>query len=486
MANDHNIKNFTAYDIEKYHKGLLSSKERHELEKAALDDPFLADALEGYAMQQINLEADFAGLKRRLEAKTEGAKVIPLAASKKRLPWLRIAAMLILIAGAGLLSYQLLNNKSQNKVAVNKQPATEKAKVTDSALKDQSSQISTTFSDTTSDKSNANLFTNSGTKTAEENNKVIPQIADKDNKTKFDSIKSDIALQTNPVAKTIEKTEEFKTNNELPLPKNEITSSKLGALSNDDKSSKEVTAKNLLNKDGDGVSDKPEDYAKQKKAAIAPEANRRAEGEGFIQEKALYKSPNIFRGKVTDANGNAMPFANVTNTSDNVGTYSDAKGNFTLISGDSVMNVQVKSLGFENNTVFLMHNIAENRIVMQEDRSITANVLDSSKRSYSWRSRNTAMTFEEPEPADGWPAYNSYLANNVNIPDNLEKQKKISGDAVEVSFEVNKLGEPVNIKIEKSLCEKCDKEAIRLIREGPKWKRKAKKGRKTVIIPFSQ
>ena len=49
MANDNNIKKFTASDIEKYHKGQLSAKERHDLEKAALDDPFLADALEGYS-----------------------------------------------------------------------------------------------------------------------------------------------------------------------------------------------------------------------------------------------------------------------------------------------------------------------------------------------------------------------------------------------------------------------------------------------------
>jgi TonB family protein len=58
---------------------------------------------------------------------------------------------------------------------------------------------------------------------------------------------------------------------------------------------------------------------------------------------------------------------------------------------------------------------------------------------------------------------------------------------VEVSFEVNKLGDPINIRIEKSLCDKCDKEAIRLIKEGPKWKRKAKKGKRTTVtVPFTR
>ena len=83
MANNNNITNFTAADIEKYHKGLLSSKERHDLEKAALDDPFLADALEGYVVAGGNASADIAELQQRLAAKVEGAKVIPMNAAPK-------------------------------------------------------------------------------------------------------------------------------------------------------------------------------------------------------------------------------------------------------------------------------------------------------------------------------------------------------------------------------------------------------------------
>ena len=41
---------FTAGDIERYHSGKMSPEERHALEKAALDDPFLAGAkLEEFA-----------------------------------------------------------------------------------------------------------------------------------------------------------------------------------------------------------------------------------------------------------------------------------------------------------------------------------------------------------------------------------------------------------------------------------------------------
>jgi hypothetical protein len=106
------------------------------------------------------------------------------------------------------------------------------------------------------------------------------------------------------------------------------------------------------------------------------------------------------------------------------------------------------------------------------------------KVNYEKRRYGNMKLEGEPEPEDGWDNYDSYLSNNLNIPDEAMRGKPNSGGSVEVSFEVNKFGEPVKFVIEKSLCDKCDQEAIRLIKEGPKWKRKAKKGRTTVTISF--
>ena len=94
------------------------------------------------------------------------------------------------------------------------------------------------------------------------------------------------------------------------------------------------------------------------------------------------------------------------------------------------------------------------------------------------------MVLEEPEPADGWNNYDLYLANNLKVPENFEEKETGSHGEVELSFEVDKNGEPFNITVKKSLCDVCDKEAIRLVKEGPKWKRKAKKGKATVKISF--
>jgi len=51
------------------------------------------------------------------------------------------------------------------------------------------------------------------------------------------------------------------------------------------------------------------------------------------------------------------------------------------------------------------------------------------------------MKLEEPEPADGWDNYDSYLANNLNAPEDIKDIKsKQGGGNVEVSFEVDANG----------------------------------------------
>lgn len=43
-----NNKEYSAIDIQRYLNGQMSAKEMHAMETAALDDPFLAEAIEGF------------------------------------------------------------------------------------------------------------------------------------------------------------------------------------------------------------------------------------------------------------------------------------------------------------------------------------------------------------------------------------------------------------------------------------------------------
>ncbi len=462
MAEDNNIKTFSASDIEKYHKGQLSPKEMHALEKAALDDPFLAEAMEGYASANASLQADIAELNKRLAEKTEQAKVIPINKGGKSFPWLRIAVIVVLIAGAGLLSYQfLLNNSSGEKNIAEEKPGKKQLHAADT-LKDLASQPANGSSTTVSseDKNVDSFFTNEAhwkkdtIKTAQKRTTLADSLT---------QTLADVNTISPAKPETGTKAEEYKTSR-----RNDAAASAPGYVTtNDNFKLKEAQLNKPVARDTQFLSDDMERYS------------------DFYSKKRENIRTNVFHGRVTDANNNALPFANITNVRDNVGTYSDAQGNFTLISPDSVLNVQVKSLGFESNSFQLRNSIADNRVLMQEDKSVNAWVVDTVKRNLS-RVRKNTMTVEEPEPEDGWESYGTYVANNINIPETFEKKSGETGNnSVEISFEVNKNGDPVNLKIEKSLCEKCDKEAMRLIKEGPKWKRKAKKSRRaTVAVPF--
>jgi len=69
------------------------------------------------------------------------------------------------------------------------------------------------------------------------------------------------------------------------------------------------------------------------------------------------------------------------------------------------------------------------------------------------------------EPADGWSAWEVYILNNLRRP----KDPVIHGNVV-VSFTVNPdNGKPFDLKIDKGLHPLYDKEAIRLLKEGPIW-----------------
>jgi TonB family protein len=453
MSEEKKYHHYTALDIEKYHKGLLTAKEMHDIERAALDDPFLADALEGYGAMPVNVSADISELEKKLEERISGAKIIPIKRSAASLVWLRVAAVIIFVAGASLFIYQFGFHNTNNEVA---------------KMEEKKSQENLPSAGTTVDSVKiVPAETNTSDVAVNSKNKTAGKSSANLNAGQFINIKTDSGSIVNQAAGS-------------PVSPGSINpvSKDVAASYEKTKLNEEKTA--TLNK-----SLRDEDaFAKEsyKKVPDSVSLGKVKASNAAAYRQQVASPTNYFRGRVLDSSYNPLPFANVTNTRDNVGTYADAKGYFTLISPDSILNVQVYSNGFvQNNNVQLRNNVLNNQVIMQEDKSLQGLVL-SQKTFNTKRSPEANMKFEEPEPADGWYNYDTYLVNNIKMPEDV-KTKRALGD-VQVSFDVNKNGDPTNIKVEKSLCQKCDEEAIRLIKEGPKWKRKGKKSRVTVTVPF--
>lgn len=74
---------------------------------------------------------------------------------------------------------------------------------------------------------------------------------------------------------------------------------------------------------------------------------------------------------------------------------------------------------------------------------------------------------EKPEPLVGLEAYNRYLQQEIRHPDVwpcVGKKGKVL-----IEFSVDKNGSPYDIVVEYGLCGASDDEAVRLVKEGPKW-----------------
>lgn len=462
---------FTAADIAAYHQGRLSAKEMHALERAALEDPFLADALEGYQPSNVTVQTDLSELTTRLNTRIheEDHRAVSPGFS---IPWLKVAAMIVVIAGAALMIYYFGQN-SKNEQSLAKVDKNEnKTVATGSGSTIVDSAINTPVADSISS-TNSNLLGTSSNQIALTDtlvtNKWSGITSTETEKDRADSLTVvPVQIQTNVYAISEAKKKEEALDREIA-----------------EQRSKELLAASKARKQSEEPAKKVYDSEQYKAAPTASNnglLNNKNNNDSFKNDNRSNYSYNVFRGRITDNANNPLPFVNITNPLDNVGTYSDAKGYFSMTYPDTLLNVNVRSLGFANKNISLSNRLTDNQIVLQEDRSNLNEVVISSQKIKS-RYRENNLVLEETEPADGWSNYDTYLANNLKVPETYLTKSNSSGEVV-LSFEVNKQGQPVDIKVEKSLCETCDKEAIRALKEGPKWKKKAKKGRTSVSISF--
>jgi TonB family protein len=383
---------FTASDIERYHSGEMLPEERHALEKAALDDPFLADALEGYAFTSTPSD-DLAKIQSRLEEKKDRKKVIPIF---QRYRWLSVAAIVLIIAGAGWFALSI--SKKENNASIT---ALEKKL----PVKDSNSTVASPQQNSIHDSANDKTTSIKQESLAKHQSKtqsyqVIQGTVASQSKEKLNNSNKEVTQINNAeiVASAIS----------TPSTQNEVAS---------------VNGRYLNNQRG---------YTNMNNA-VSPDPRLNNATNDAARKKLYYKAEN----------NNADVIAKVRNINTN-DTIKDLNIVLQPLPGDSLSEIVV---------------------------------------GYGKQKKSTEkypiVIIDTLEPAEGYVHFDDYVASNLKMPEEL-KTKTIAGE-VQLSFDVDKDGKPTNIAVVKSLCEKCDQEAIRLLKEGPKWKKvKNKKGKITI------
>ncbi|MCS3795748.1 carboxypeptidase regulatory-like domain-containing protein [Niastella sp. OAS944] len=480
--NDHkeHISQYSAADIQRYVQGKLSAAEMHAMEKAALDDPFLADAIEGYQQafdeeQENVVTGQIQQLQQQFNARTN--RTARVVAFKPFRYWQAAAAAAVVFIITGVWLFSLNKNAPSQQTDVVAIAKTEQPQ--------QQSAPSLADSDKTGINKDSISTTEVAANTHPNENKIATGKPKAQAPKMQESYKNaNVTTERAPVAAASPQVNDASTYF-AQTEKKEVMANK--------------------NTEPAPAAAPPVAMAKAKALRMAEEKakeDREAETELITiarsdvkSRRAAAKDKNLsgfIKGQVTDPFNNPVANAYVqvqlqkaTNNHLLNNLTTDKYGYFKIPVSDSVVDVAVNVSGYGTQNFTLQNNAALNQLQLQPANysddyySPTATINNKKQLANNYKFPNVMLY--DAEPAYGWIAFGQYLEKNKIIPAGAEN---ITGNVI-VSFEVNKKGALSDYKIEQSLSKAHDEEAIRLIKQGPSWKlRSGRKARITVMVKF--
>ena len=361
-----------------YIRGLRKGKEAHRLEKESMQDPFLADAMDGYSQVEGNHEQRIEKLRMQVSAHSAKKK------NTYAITW-SIAACLVI--GFGISSYFLFLKKS----------------MTDEVF------------------------------IAEE------------------SVPAKLPEATTPATPTNPAT-----------PAAPVTPRA-------DK--KEMSASAVIEP---MMEEALEQTAELQEVAATMDTSESASDKKMRMAKVVtIPNSNIIQGKVTDEKGEPIIGASVAYKGTNIGTITNMNGEFSLVKKEGKKQLTAQFIGYDpveipvdtSQTMLIAMN--ENKQTLNEVAVVGYGTNKNKKSTTVVTAKEQADKDMTPQPVIGKRKYQKYLKENLVRPTD-EKCAQVKGKVV-LTFLVNKEGRPFYIKVKESLCESSDKEAIRLIQEGPDW-----------------
>jgi len=448
-------------DIDKYLKGELSPAEMHALEKKALSDPFLADALEGAGeIDPPQFEADLRDLQHALQqriGRNEEKKVVSL--------WVwsaRIAAGLAIIAVASVIIFQLsLRNKTEDLSMVQDRyketiPAPPKEESPSTPVIDEKRAPSqgptrqavpnSTASGT--DETPAPVVSEapatgdvSGAEYRTDELEEQSQVA-----------KTESASPSAPAAASEEKADQFilKEQADDALVQSDVKrkrASKIGGVA-------------PANTDGQFYSNSTNN-AKQSFADSTVTLFKPTPG---IVAGVGVSKPKVVTGRVTGEDGEGLPGVNVMIKGSSIGTVTDATGDYqiTLQENDKLLFTYIGYTGQEADT-----QKDKVDVQMDVDASQLSEVVVVGYEPAFDKDEERAEALELASPEGGRRAFKQYLEKNLLYPQQAI-ENKVEG-RVTIQFTVESTGLLSGFSVLKGIGYGCDEEVIRLVRQGPKW-----------------
>jgi len=425
--------------------------EEWQLDQTAQDDPFLADALEGYRnFPEENHVQQLTEIKARLRGK---------AAQKRVFPWMRVAAIgaFLIFALWGIQQLQPTDNQEFAKTTIPTKP-TPKTSTPEH-------QSNKTTEKITSDERRKKKETIDHPNTP--TNEVIT-------KKKREAPKSTITKDEIIIFEDVDIVEKIEKESEV---------SAAIAISDNTSSVKDQKADVVLPAPMEIPSALDEEAFD---AAIEPTIlGAKEETETNIDSSdALVNGSNdgtftgrMVKGKVLSEEGEPLIGAMIFLTGTPSGTSTDYNGDFKITIPKDAASLDISFMGYENLRIYLeeekelairLHE-ATNDLADAEaivDKS-TAKKRTSALSNSKMKAENKIKA-KKPTPRGGIAKFEKYIQQNLRYPAAAKGRGKT--DTVKVQFKVNKNGTLSQLKVLNPVGFGIDEEAIRLLQEGPKWK----------------
>ena len=401
-----------------YIRGLRKGKEAHRLEKESMQDPFLADAMDGYNQVEGNHEQRIEKLRMQVSAHSAKKK------NTYAITW-SIAACLII--GFGISSYFLFLKKS----------------MTDEVFIAEES-VSTKLAEPAAPPTPAIPAT-----------PTVPATPQKEIALATTKVKTDSTPVSEITARQANKKDMIARIQATSQPQQGVLVATVPVM---EEVSEETAALQEVVATMDTF--ESESDKKMKLAKVA----------------TILPQNNMIKGRVTDEKGEPLIGASVTYKGTNIGTITNMNGEFSLVKKDDKKRLTAQFIGYD--PVEIRIDTSRTMLIaMNENKQALNEVVVVGYRAKKNKKSVTAGTVVKgneqankditPQPVIGKRKFQKYLKENLVRPTD-EKCAQVKGKVV-LTFLVNKEGRPFSIKVKESLCESSDKEAIRLIQEGPDW-----------------
>lgn len=409
-------------DIEKYRKGQLSPAQMHALEKEALNDPFLADALAGAEeIDATNFAQDVAELNEKVMKRKQASWTWPV----------RIAASLLLLAVPVFIIWITLKQDPKQILAL--EP--------NILAKDSLPKTITETNPAPAAQMETKKEEPASSRIAEVEKETLPSSSVKP---KQRSKKSSSERDT----KT--KTEQTPEISEPVAAENKI----------DDEINKRITENQVDQKREVATID-----LSRKNELQTPSANEIKVTEGYIT--SVDARPTIVTGYVMSADdGTPLPDVSVALKGTSIMTKTDAHGRYAITANSVDKTLVYSSEGLESTEVKfdgIDSTYLPVKIEMTEEAQEEAAVETSGMRDFG----PTNVYTIPAHPETGNRLFKQYLEKNHKYPREA-KETKIEGTVI-IEFKVDATGSLSEFKIVRGIGNGCDEELIRLILQGVKW-----------------